>query len=63
MSELRGVDEWYVFYRTVGKDSIVAHVILSAGTREAALKAGEKHVGKKGKVFRADPCPEWSVDK
>jgi hypothetical protein len=57
------VKEYTVFYRTVGKEAMVMHVFVDAKDSEAALKAGEKAVGKKGVVFRADASPEWSVDK
>ena len=57
------MSDWAVFYRGVGKGAIVEHVYVSAETLEEALKAGEKAVGKKGTVFRADEQPEWSVDK
>lgn len=40
----------------------VSHVHVDAKDAEAALKAAQKALGKKGKIFRVDRCPEWSVD-
>jgi hypothetical protein len=57
------MSEYAVFWRPVKGPPTVSHVFVTAGSVEAALKAGEKAVGPKGVCFRADPEPTWSVDK
>lgn len=65
--------KWAVFYHKpstgVHEDgtpiTTVTHVDVDADDAEGALKAAEAFL-KKAKItekpFRADPCPEWSVD-